>query len=41
MTTFTAPQGLESFLTDPEPVALRAALGDAAPVSQVLRVHDV
>ncbi|MET7750538.1 GNAT family N-acetyltransferase [Micromonospora sp. NPDC005367] len=38
---FATPEGQESFLADPERVALRAALGDAAPVSQVLPVHDV
>ncbi|MEV6372924.1 hypothetical protein [Micromonospora musae] len=38
---FTAPEGLESFLADPERLALRAALGDSAPVTRVLPVHDV
>ncbi|MEU4680842.1 GNAT family N-acetyltransferase [Micromonospora sp. NPDC023737] len=38
---FATPGGQESFLADPERVALRAALGDAAPVSRVLQVHDV
>ncbi|SCG44086.1 GNAT family N-acetyltransferase [Micromonospora inositola] len=38
---FATRAGYESFLVDPERAALRAALGDAAPVTRVLEVHDV
>ncbi|GAB3344188.1 hypothetical protein GCM10027452_15850 [Micromonospora halotolerans] len=38
---FAARAGYDAFLVDPERVALRAALGDAAPTTQVLDVHDV
>ncbi|WBB65167.1 GNAT family N-acetyltransferase [Micromonospora sp. WMMD812] len=38
---FVSRTGLETFLADPERVALRAALGDAAPVTRVLPVRDV
>lgn len=37
---FDSRAGYESFLTDPERVALRAALGDAAPTTRVLEVHE-
>ncbi|MEU4471851.1 hypothetical protein [Micromonospora sp. NPDC023888] len=33
--------GYESFLADPERAALRAALGDAAPTTRVIEVHEV
>ncbi|WP_229072932.1 hypothetical protein [Actinoplanes sp. DH11] len=33
--------GLRSFLDDPERRSLRARLGDAAPTTRVLEVHDV
>ncbi|TCB99971.1 hypothetical protein E0H26_03785 [Micromonospora zingiberis] len=33
--------GYEGFLVDPQRVALRAELGDAAPHTQVLEVHEV
>ena len=38
---FTARAGYDGFLVDPERVALRAELGDAAPRTQVLEVRDV
>ncbi|MFC3504185.1 GNAT family N-acetyltransferase [Micromonospora krabiensis] len=38
---FATPTGQESFLADPQRLALRAALGDAAPTARVLTVHDV
>ncbi|MEU1842206.1 hypothetical protein GA0070622_6066 [Micromonospora sediminicola] len=38
---FTARAGLDAFLADPERAALRAELGDAAPTTRVLEVHDV
>ncbi|MEU4367791.1 GNAT family N-acetyltransferase [Micromonospora chersina] len=38
---FAARAGYDAFLVDPERVALRAALGDAAPTTRVLDVHDV
>lgn len=33
--------GYESFLADPERAAYRERLGDAAPATKVLEVHDV
>jgi ribosomal protein S18 acetylase RimI-like enzyme len=38
---FADRAGYDAFMADPERVALRAALGDAAPTTQVLDVHDV
>ena len=38
---FAARSGLESFLVDPERLALRSALGGAAPATRVLEVRDV
>jgi hypothetical protein len=38
---FASRAGYESFLADPERAALRAALGDDAPVTRVLEVRDV
>ncbi|MFI7211032.1 hypothetical protein ACIBP4_27205 [Micromonospora maritima] len=38
---FAARAGLDAFLADPERAALRAELGDAAPTTRVLEVHDV
>ncbi|SCE76962.1 hypothetical protein [Micromonospora mirobrigensis] len=38
---FADRAGYEAFLVDPERVALRAALGDDAPTTRVLEVHDV
>jgi hypothetical protein len=38
---FASRHGYESFLADPERVALRATLGDAAPTTRVLEVHEV
>lgn len=38
---FATRAGYESFVADPERAALRAALGDAAPVTRVLEVHEV
>ncbi|KKJ95527.1 hypothetical protein LQ51_26700 [Micromonospora sp. HK10] len=38
---FAARAGYDGFLVDPERVALRAELGDAAPRTQVLEVRDV
>ncbi|RKN43574.1 hypothetical protein [Micromonospora endolithica] len=38
---FDSRRGYRSFLADPERVALRATLGDAAPTTRVLEVHDV
>ncbi|MCI4064117.1 GNAT family N-acetyltransferase [Micromonospora sp. R77] len=37
---FASRAGYESFLVDPERAALRAALGDDAPVTRVLEVTD-
>ncbi|BCJ40578.1 hypothetical protein GCM10010168_80880 [Actinoplanes ianthinogenes] len=33
--------GYESFMTDPDRLALRATLGDAAPATRVIEVRDV
>ncbi|WP_328477226.1 hypothetical protein OHA21_23965 [Actinoplanes sp. NBC_00393] len=38
---FAERSGLDSFMVDPERLALRAELGDAAPTTRVLQVHDV
>ncbi|MEU1642871.1 hypothetical protein ACGFIP_26565 [Micromonospora zamorensis] len=38
---FDARAGYESFLVDPERAALRAALGEAAPTTRVIEVHEV
>ncbi|MFG2099288.1 GNAT family N-acetyltransferase [Micromonospora echinaurantiaca] len=38
---FDTRVGYDAFLVDPERVALRAALGDAAPQARVLEVHEV
>ncbi|WP_319463624.1 GNAT family N-acetyltransferase [Micromonospora sp. RTP1Z1] len=38
---FTTRAGYESFLVDPERAALRVGLGEAAPVTRVLEVHEV
>ncbi|MDO3683198.1 hypothetical protein [Micromonospora sp. C28ISP2-4] len=38
---FAARAGLDAFLADPERAALREGLGDAAPTTRVLEVHDV
>ncbi|MFR9777111.1 GNAT family N-acetyltransferase [Micromonospora sp. MS34] len=38
---FAARAGYDGFMADPERVALRAGLGDAAPTTQVLEVRDV
>ncbi|MEU8296500.1 GNAT family N-acetyltransferase [Micromonospora sp. NPDC048909] len=38
---FASRAGQESFMADPERLALRATLGDAAPVTRVLPVQDV
>ncbi|GAB3851697.1 hypothetical protein GCM10029963_39960 [Micromonospora andamanensis] len=38
---FDTRAGYEAFLADPERVALRARLGDAAPQTRVLEVHEV
>jgi hypothetical protein len=38
---FAARAGYEAFMVDPERLALRAALGDSAPTTRVLDVHDV
>lgn len=38
---FSSRAGYESFLADPERVARRQQLGDAAPTTKVLEVRDV
>ncbi|WP_223884502.1 hypothetical protein [Micromonospora craniellae] len=38
---FDTRAGHAGFLVDPERVALRAALGDEAPDTSVLEVHEV
>ncbi|MEW2442488.1 hypothetical protein [Micromonospora marina] len=38
---FAARAGLDAFLVDPDRVALRTELGDAAPTTRVLEVRDV
>ena len=37
---FADRSGYESFLVDPERLALRERLGDAAPATRVIEVHD-
>ncbi|MEU7750931.1 hypothetical protein AB0B57_27580 [Micromonospora sp. NPDC049101] len=38
---FEGRAGYESFLADPERAALRTALGEAAPTTRVIEVHEV
>ncbi|MEU7608453.1 hypothetical protein [Micromonospora sp. NPDC049204] len=38
---FDGRAGYESFLVDPERTALRATLGDTAPTTRVIEVHEV
>ncbi|MEG3635022.1 GNAT family N-acetyltransferase [Micromonospora palythoicola] len=38
---FDTRAGYESYLADPERIALRVALGEAAPQTRVLEVHEV
>ena len=38
---FAERAGLESFLVDPERLALRAHYGDAAPTTRVIEVRDL
>ncbi|MET8082484.1 hypothetical protein [Micromonospora sp. NPDC005197] len=38
--TFDGRAGYESFLVDPERAALRTALGEAAPTTRVIEVHE-
>jgi uncharacterized protein (DUF1330 family) len=38
---FRSRDGYESCLVDPDRLALRAALGDAAPTTRVIEVHDL
>ncbi|QLQ39131.1 hypothetical protein [Micromonospora robiginosa] len=38
---FASRAGLDAFLVDPDRAALRAELGEAAPTTRVLEVHDV
>jgi hypothetical protein len=37
---FGSRAGLAAFLADPERLAQRAAMGDAAPTTRVIEVHD-
>jgi hypothetical protein len=37
---FESRTGYESFMVDPDRLALRAALGEAAPTTRVLEVHE-
>ncbi|MET8306338.1 hypothetical protein [Micromonospora sp. NPDC005173] len=37
---FDARAGYEAFLADPERAALRADLGEAAPTTRVIEVHE-
>ncbi|GAB3946581.1 hypothetical protein [Micromonospora vulcania] len=37
---FDARSGYESFLADPDRAALRTALGDSAPTTRVIEVHE-
>ncbi|MFG1838996.1 hypothetical protein [Micromonospora sp. NPDC049175] len=39
--TFEDRAGYESLLADPDRAALRAALGDTAPATRVIEVHEV
>ena len=38
---FAGRAGYDSFLTDPDRLALRTTLGDAAPTTRVIEVSDV
>lgn len=38
---FSSRAGYEAVMIDPERLALRAAVGDAAPRTRVVEVHDV
>ncbi|WP_410810015.1 hypothetical protein [Micromonospora sp. 067-2] len=38
---FDGRAGYESFLADPERAALRDALGESAPTTRVIEVHEV
>jgi len=38
---FGSRDGYESFMVDPERLALRDALGDAAPMTRVIEVRDL
>ncbi|MEH1026778.1 hypothetical protein ACWD6L_26915 [Micromonospora profundi] len=38
---FADRAGYESFLVDPQRAALRTALGEAAPTTRVIEVHEV
>ncbi|WP_246273144.1 hypothetical protein [Phytohabitans houttuyneae] len=38
---FASRAGLESFMVDPDRLALRDKLGDAAPTTRVIEVRDV
>jgi hypothetical protein len=38
---FVSPAGLDAFMADPDRAALRAAVGDGAPVARVVEVRDV
>ena len=38
---FSSPAGLDTFMTDPDRLALRDKVGGAAPEARVVEVHDV
>jgi hypothetical protein len=38
---FVSSAGLDAFMTDPDRLALRAAVGDGVPVARVVEVRDV
>ena len=38
---FDSRDGVQSYLADPERLALRATVGDAAPETRVIEVHEV
>jgi hypothetical protein len=38
---FRSRAGYESFMTDPDRLALRGGIGEAAPTTRVVEVHDV
>ncbi len=38
---FASSAGLDGFMSDPDRLALRAAVGDAVPVARVVEVRDV
>ncbi|MGA4725832.1 hypothetical protein ACPB67_00275 [Micromonospora taraxaci] len=40
MIRFDSRAGYESFLADPDRAALRGALGDSAPTTRVIEVHE-